>query len=76
MPPDWKRIRTAVLEQEGYRCTEITGTGGCPVVATDVDHIEDPQDHSLDNLGSKCGPHHDKKSATGRARGCSAAQAA
>lgn len=63
LPPDWKRIRVTVLERDGYRCTESTEDGRCIERATDVDHLEDPQDHSLSNLGSKCGPHHDKKSA-------------
>ena len=35
----------------------------CGALATDVDHIGDPDDHRHKNLQSLCGWHHDQKTA-------------
>jgi len=64
-PIGWKNIRRQVLQRDGYQCTEIEANGQrCTAPGTDADHIGDATDHSLDNLTTKCGPHHRKKTAT------------
>lgn len=44
-PPDWKARRRAVLERDGRIC-QLCGRPG----ADTVDHIDDPDDHRLENL--------------------------
>lgn len=64
LPDDWPAIRQAVLERDGHRCVWTMPSGArCPNGATDVDHIRSKWNHSLSNLRSLCGPHHDKRSA-------------
>jgi 5-methylcytosine-specific restriction protein A len=53
-----------VLERCGFRCQWDDGGNRCWNKATDVDHIETGDNHSLDNLQGLCGPHHLTK--TGR----------
>lgn len=69
LPRDWKRIRAAVLERDGWRCTEVRGDTGrrCDARATDVDHMGDPDDHRLCMLRSLCAHHH--RRVTGRQGG-------
>lgn len=73
LPKDWARIRRVVLERDGGRCTWTDREDGqwtrCPAPATDVDHIRPGDDHSLENLRSLCGPHHDAKTAKEAGRG-------
>lgn len=64
LPPDWHRRRVAVLTRDGHRCTRIrTDDTRCPAPATDVDHIDPGDDHSIENLTALCGWHHQRKSA-------------
>lgn len=66
LPPNWKtEIRPRVLARDGHACQwQISKDGTkCGQPATDVDHIDDPADHSDANLQSLCGPHHHRKSA-------------
>jgi len=52
LPGNWERIRRAVLARDdicGY-CTRA--------VATEVHHIGDKHDHSMQNLSGICGPCH------------------
>jgi 5-methylcytosine-specific restriction protein A len=58
LPPDWQAIRRAVLQRDGWRCTWPTPTGRCTERATDVDHVGDRDDHTLENLRALCAPHH------------------
>jgi 5-methylcytosine-specific restriction endonuclease McrA len=73
LPPDWyTRVRPAVLRRDGYRC-QIQGPR-CVTTANQVDHVDDPHDHRLQNLRAGCEPcHHDRSaqqggSASGTAR--------
>lgn len=75
LPPDWNKIRGAVLKRDGYRCTVIrydTGMRCMETVELEVDHLGSKFDHSLGNLAAKCSHHHaqhtGKQSAAGRTR--------
>lgn len=70
LPSDWRRIRAAVLQRDGYRCTHIRGDNDqrCPDRATDVDHIGDDNNHTLDNLQSLCRFHHARKTSSETAK--------
>ena len=57
LPPDWDRRRRRVLLRDGHRCYL------CGEVASEVDHVEHGDDHSLENLKAICSPCHLKKSA-------------
>lgn len=65
LPKMWKAIRGNVLRRDGYQCTHLREDTGlrCGERATDVDHIDDPDDHSHKNLRSLCGWHHNQKTA-------------
>src|SRR5690606_31657492 len=64
LPKNWPALRRKVLKRDGYTCTWINHNGvRCDQPATDVDHIGDPADHSLDNLRALCSPHHSKRTA-------------
>lgn len=71
-PDGWQRVRMQVLRRDKFRCQhrELTSNGDqqCPNRATDVDHIGDPENHSLDNLQALCAPHHQKKSSSAGGR--------
>lgn len=60
LPPDWKRIRAAILTRDGHQCTATRGDTAtrCTNPATDVDHIGDPTDHRPHMLRSLCAHHH------------------
>ena len=64
LPVDWERLRKVVLERCGFRCEWTDGQHRCWNSATDVDHVEAGDNHSLDNLQGLCSPHHLEK--TGR----------
>lgn len=72
LPPNWPAIRRAILERDGHRCTATRGDTGtrCDAPATDVDHIDAPDDHRPANLRALCGHHHRRRTAAqgGRAR--------
>ena len=61
LPADWERLRQACFKRDGYRCTWFDQGQRCPAPATDCDHINDRNDHSLRNLRSLCGPHHARR---------------
>ena len=66
LPPEWKpEIRPRILNRDGHACQWWVGATGakCGALATDVDHIGDPSDHSDGNLRALCGPHHRVRSA-------------
>ncbi|TAL42993.1 MAG: HNH endonuclease [Salinibacterium sp.] len=59
LPKDWPRIRRLVLERdEGFCQIRLVG---CTMIATEVDHIGDRDDHSEDNLRSACKACHQKR---------------
>lgn len=63
LPPDWPAIRRRILQRDGHQCTALMGDGTrCPERARDVDHLGDRHDHRDENLTSKCGWHHGRKS--------------
>ena len=72
LPRNWPAIRRAILERDGHRCTAIRGDTGtrCDAPATDVDHIDAPNDHRPANLRALCGHHHRRRTSAqgGRAR--------
>lgn len=57
LPSNWRSIRRAVLERDGYRCTWLTAGRRCVVVASEVDHLV-PSDHRMQMLRSLCTGHH------------------
>lgn len=61
LPPDWSSRRVRVLQRDRFICRR------CGAAATDVDHIDSPDDHSMGNLQALCHSCHMKK--TGRAGG-------
>lgn len=64
LPKNWyTEIRPAVLQRDAYRCTAtLRDETRCAEPGTDVDHMGDPQDHSLTNLRLLCSWHHGKRS--------------
>jgi 5-methylcytosine-specific restriction endonuclease McrA len=59
LPPNWGSVRTRVLNRDKRRCK--LSLPGCQGKATDVDHIGDKNDHSLENLQAVCRPCHNQK---------------
>lgn len=58
LPSNWKRVRAEILDRDGHECQWPDGARVCGALATDVDHIGDPADHSHGNLRALCAPHH------------------
>lgn len=69
LPADWaSRIVPAVKRRDRVCQWRLAVGGICGQPGSDVDHINDPGDHSLDNLQLLCKKHHGwKSSAEGRA---------
>ena len=65
LPGNWGTLRRKVLERDNYRCTWVVvtreGRYRCERKATEVDHIQRGDDHSLENLRGLCHEHHDIK---------------
>ncbi|GAA1431376.1 HNH endonuclease signature motif containing protein [Microlunatus lacustris] len=64
LPADWPAIRERVLRRDGRRCQHRDHEGApvCGELATDVDHVQRGDDHSIGNLRSLCRRHHAIKS--------------
>lgn len=60
LPKNWNSLRHKVLLRDNRRCQ--LRYLGCWETATDVDHIENNDDHSMSNLHSACSYCHRKKS--------------
>ena len=65
LPGDWRSRRARVLDRDGGRCTWIYRVEDqkvrCSAPATEVDHIKNNDDHSLENLRGLCHEHHAQK---------------
>lgn len=62
LPPGWKRLRLAVLERDGHRCTWTENGIRCTETEhLECDHIGDRDDHSIDNLRTLCSGHHARR---------------
>ena len=61
LPKDWPQRRAYVRARADGKCQANTHVAGCDGIGTDCDHIEDPADHSLDNLQWLSGPCHKAK---------------
>ena len=55
LPPDWDRRRRYILQRDPV-CKVCDDA-----LSTEVDHIDDPHDHSYENLQGICSPCHDRK---------------
>lgn len=65
LPRNWRTLRARVLRRDGYICQARFSEGQlCGQPATDVDHIEPGDDHSMANLRALCAWCHARKSAT------------
>ena len=65
LPRNWRTLRLRVLRRDGYICQARFSEGQlCGQPATDVDHIEPGDDHSMANLRALCAWCHARKSAT------------
>lgn len=63
LPANWyTEIRPAVIARDKGRCRWIENNGRCPEPGTDVDHVGDPDDHSLAALRLLCAGHHGRRS--------------
>lgn len=65
LPRAWKMIRANVLRRDNWQCQWVREDTGelCLAPATDVDHIDDPENHKHSNLRSLCGYHHRQRTA-------------
>lgn len=64
LPLGWHKTRQQVFTRDGHQCTFLNHDGQrCTAMATEVHHIGDPEDHSLDNLAAACTPHHASETA-------------
>jgi len=69
LPASWSRIRASILTRDGHACqlrypdTWETrhGPASCAGVATEVDHIGRPDDHTPQNLRAVCRPCHTRR---------------
>lgn len=59
LPADWPRRRLRVLRRDGWRCQ--IRRPGCKLIATEVDHVVNDDNHDEDNLQSACHPCHAAK---------------
>lgn len=63
MPSDWARhIRPSILDRDGHMCTMVDDGVPCVMVAREVDHIGDRDDHRPENLRAVCEWHHARRS--------------
>lgn len=60
LPPDWAATRQRVFRRDNRRCQ--ISSARCTRFATEVDHIDDPGDHSMGNLRSACRSCHSSRS--------------
>jgi hypothetical protein len=63
LPADWPKLRAMTFARDGAACTWVVDGERCWAPATDCDHVNRGDDHSLANLTSLCSRHHAEKSA-------------
>lgn len=66
LPPDWERRRQRILRRD---VTCRLSLPVCTILATEVDHIDDPDDHEPPNLRGVCPPCHAQHTKTQAAEG-------
>ncbi|MER7922194.1 HNH endonuclease [Streptomyces sp. NPDC096057] len=65
LPRNWPLLRRRVLHRDGYVCQARFSEGQlCGAPATDVDHIEAGDNHSMANLRALCAWCHKQKSSS------------
>lgn len=57
LPTDWDARRRLVFARDGFVC-QLSYEGVCAGQATEVDHVDRNDDHSLNNLRAVCHPCH------------------
>jgi 5-methylcytosine-specific restriction endonuclease McrA len=63
LPKNWPLLRRRVLRRDNHSCQMPFSDGRlCGAEATDVDHIEPGDDHSMANLRALCAWCHARKS--------------
>ena len=62
LPPNWDKLRRAILRRDGHRCRWVVGGVRCMRLANHVDHIVRGGNHDPSNLQALCAPHHLAKS--------------
>lgn len=60
LPRDWKARKRRVFETKGRVCA-LQFDGVCVGYATEVDHVDDNDDHRIENLQPVCCDCHDVK---------------
>lgn len=60
LPPDWEARRVLVFSRDGFVC-QLHYEGVCTKGATEVDHIDRNDDHTLENLRAVCHACHTKR---------------
>lgn len=63
LPADWPKIRRQVKARAGGKCQATQHTPQCNGTGTDADHIQQGDNHSLDNLQWLSEPCHKAKTA-------------
>ena len=61
LPKSWHQIRGHVLKRDGRVC-RLQTPGLCIGTATEVDHINDRDGHTPENLRAVCRPCHQERS--------------
>jgi 5-methylcytosine-specific restriction enzyme A len=54
----WQQARQAALTRDKHRCTVVEQDIRCTQQALEVDHIDQTNNHELNNLASMCTEHH------------------
>src|SRR5690242_18022131 len=54
----WKQARRRALERDTHQCTALDHDVRCTSQAVEVDHIDQSNNHELNNLASLCSHHH------------------
>jgi hypothetical protein len=57
IPSDWQRTRSRIFQRDSYRCACVESEQRCTHTASEIDHIDNPKDHSDQNLRAICSHH-------------------
>lgn len=72
LPSNWRTIHHRILRRDPHCRLHLPG---CTLISTEVDHINDRDDHSDENLQGACHSCHAHKTAAEAAAGRAAARA-